>query len=307
MARDLYSASDAIENRQSFYNVIRETGRNECPFWNSLPNAIPFKGDPAKAHEWYFRPNPKTGKSNVYAEGSKRAVITKFPSQKLSNYLQILKQTSGLTGSQLDAMTIEDQSNSLDTQKLANRKQIKLDVETAFLTDAAPVIATDADTYRKNTMAGAVHYAGLVIDGTNTDVFNMKTHITEPLKHMWKEGVTEDKIIMCGPDLKDAINQFFETGKRYNADAKKVTTNVTHIEDSGWGTNIPIIPNANMADGEMIIYAPSLIHPVLLRAIKDRDCADKTYDGVAFEDLFEMTIQVEDPNAIVHIKNIKVS
>ena len=48
MADQLYSSAQAIENKQSFYNVIRKTGQNRCPFFESLGNSIPFKGDPKK-------------------------------------------------------------------------------------------------------------------------------------------------------------------------------------------------------------------------------------------------------------------
>lgn len=306
MAGEYYSAKDAVENQQSYYNVIRRTGLSTCPFWNSLAKAVNFEGDPESGHKWQFRPQPTAGKANVYAEGSKRATVTKWPTTELTNHLQIFKQTSGITGSQKEAMTIEKQKSKISDQKDLNRKQIRLDVELALQTDAAPVEAVDADGNRKNTMAGAKHFAGLIIDAAAAD-FDFKTHISNPMKHMWKSGVHEDKIIMTGIEVKDIINGVLDGQKQVGNSDKKVVRNITHVEDSGWGVNVPIIPNMNLEDDEIIIYAPKLINPVVLRAIKDRACSDPEYDAEAYEDIFELTLQSIDPNAIVWIKNINIA
>ncbi len=305
-AQGFYSATDAAENVQSYYNVIRATGLATCPFWDSLRNPVGFEGDPASGHKWQFRPGATVGESNVYGEGSQRATITKWPTTELMNHLQIMKRTSGFTGSQLEAYTITKQKAKLQEQKDQNRKQIRLDSELAMLKDAAPVVDTDADGNRKNSMAGAKHFAGIIIDAANIDEFDFKKHISDPLKHMWKSGVHEDKIIMPGIEVKDVINGVLDDKKQTGNNEKKVVRNVTHVQDSGWGTNIPIVPNMSLADNELIIYAPDLINPVVLRAIKDRECSDPTYDGVAYEDVFEHTIQVIDPNAIIWVKNIKL-
>lgn len=306
-SQGFYSAKDAAENKDSFYNVIRTQGKVRCPFWDSLGKPIPFDGDPSEPHTWYFRPTATVGQTNKYAEGSKRAIITKWGTQQLSNRLQIFKKTSGMSKSQMAATTVENRKSNLNTQKLFNRKQMQLDIEKASISADAPTTSTDADGNRLDSMAGAAHYATLTIDAADTDVFSMEDHVIEVLKYMWENGVDEDKIIMCSPTIKGVINNYLQAGKQYNAHEKKVTTNVTHIEDSGWGTNIPIKVNQQLPAGDMMIYAPALIHPVPLRAEKDADCSDKTYDGVAYEDVIEQTLQVDDQNAIVYIKNIKTA
>lgn len=304
MKSEFYSSRDAAENKDSFFNVIRVTGRSRCPFMESLKSPIPFKGDPAEGHSWAFRTGATAGQVNAFSEGSKRATITKWPVTKLNNRLQILKKTSGMSKSQMAATTVDERTDKLEDQKLQNRKQMQLDMEYASLTDAAPTSTTDSDGARKDTMGGAKHFAGVVIDASADGGFDYDKHISEPLKYMWKNGIDEDKIVMTGADVKTAINNHLNAGKRHSSGEKGISQNVTHIEDSGWGTNIPITPNMNLADNELLIYAPDLINPVLLRAEKDNPCSDPQYDGIAEEDVIEQTIQVLDPNTIIWVKNI---
>ena len=124
MADQLYSSAQAIENKQSFYNVIRKTGQNRCPFFESLGNSIPFKGDPKKGHTFDYRPGATAGETNKHAEGGKRADATSWPAVELKNELQIFKKTSGITGSQAEATTIEEQKSKVDEQKALNRRQV---------------------------------------------------------------------------------------------------------------------------------------------------------------------------------------
>lgn len=306
MADAFYTSLEAIEGKQSFYNVIRRTGQNRCPFFSSLGNSIPFKGDPAKGHKWDYRPGPTVGGTNAHGEGSKRADVTSWPVVELANELQIFKKTSGVSGSQKEAMTIEDQKSKISDQKMNNRQQLQFDIEVAFLSETTPVSRTALNN-KTGKMAGVKHY----ISGTNvfdclgTTALSYKEHIEELLKIMWSAGVTEKKIIMCGTDVKSDINTLLDVGKRYGKGDTGIVANVSMIEDAGWDKNIPIIANPHLAADEMLIYAPSLINPVLLRAIKDRVCSDPEYDAEAWEDIFEITLQMLDPDAALWVKNIK--
>ena len=306
MADEFYTSLGAIENKQSFYNVIRRTGQNRCPFFNSLGNSTPFKGDPAKGHKWDYRPGPTAGAINAHGEGSKRADVTSWPTVELANELQIFKKTSGVSGSQKEAMTIEDQKSKISDQKMNNRQQLQFDIEVAFLSDTTPVARTALNN-KTGKMGGIKHYISgtNVVDCLGTTALSYKEHIEELLKIMWSAGVTEKKIIMCGTDVKSDINTLLDVGKRYGKGDTGIVANVSMIEDAGWDKNIPIIANPHLDADEMLIYAPSLINPVLLRAIKDRACSDPEYDAEAWEDLFEITLQMLDPNAALWVKNIK--
>lgn len=306
MADNFLNSLGAIENQQSFYNVIRKTGQNRCPFFESLGNSKAFEGDPAKGHKWDYRPGPTGGAANAHGEGSKRAEVTSWSVVELANELQIFKKTSGITGSQKEAMTIEKQKSKISDQKMLNRIQLQFDIEKAFLANTTPVARTTLNA-KTGQMAGIKHYiiGTNVVDCGGTTTLSYKAHIEEMLKIMWSAGVTEKKIVMCGVDVKSDINTLLDVGKRYGKGDTGIVANVSTIEDAGWDKNIPIIANPHLSADEMLIYAPSLINPVLLRAIKDKPCSDPEYDAEAWEDIMEITLQMLDPNAALWVKNIK--
>jgi len=300
---DVYTSSEnVVSDEQSFYNVMRVTGRGMTPFWDSLGNAEPFEGAPKAGHIWFQTISAKTGAVNKHLEGSIRADIETPAEVSLTNHLQILKRTYGITKSE-KAATSRVTKKALERSKDNSILQLRLDVEKALLGSAAPVQRTGAVA---GEMAGALHYVSYVIDGAGTAVLSYSAHIEEPLKKMWEEGVFEDKVILCGTGIKSKINALLDGFRTTVASETKFTQNVTEIADAGWAKNVKVDSSTSLAVDEFIIYAPELINPVLLRQIKDGVASDMTYDAEAWENLFEMTLQVEDPYALVHIKNIKV-
>lgn len=298
------SSEDVVSDEQSFYNVMRVTGRGMTPFWDSLGTAEPFEGSPKTGHIWFQTISATTGAVNKHLEGGIRADSTVPTEVKLLNHLQILKATYGVTKSE-KAATSRVSKKALERSKENSIKQLRLDVEKALLGVSAtpPVQRTGIVA---GEMAGLIHYISYSIDGFGDAVLDYDLHIEAPLKKMWEEGVLEDKMILCGTGIKSAINKLLDVSKRTGANDTKFSQNVTEIEDAGWAKNVSVESSTSLAVDEFIIYAPELINPVLLRQVKDGECTDPNYDSEAWENIFEMTIQVEDPYAAVHIKNIKV-
>ena len=296
------SSENVLTDEESFYNVVRTTGNGITPLWDSLSEGEPFEGSPKTGHVWYQELGATTGSDNAHLEGGIRADIETITEVELRNHLQIFKRSYGITKSE-KAATSRVSKTALQRSKDNCIKQLRLDVEKALLGATAPVQRTSAVAGK---MAGILHYASEVIDGLGTAALDYKLHIETPLKTMWENGVLEDKVILCGTDMKSAINTLLETQKRYGGSDNKVNRNVTEIEDAGWATNVTVKASPNLAPDEMLIYAPELINPVLLRQVKDGEVTDAKYDAEAWENLFEMTLQVLDPYACVHVKNLDV-
>ncbi len=294
----------AVENRESFYNVIRVTGYGATPFFESLGEGISgVKASAGKGHKWDYRPGASVGVVNAHAEGAVRANITSWTAVELANQFQIFKKTSGITGSQAASFTIEEKLSNISTQEMENRKQLRLDIEKALLGSAAPAGATVITDVR--TMGGILHYipANAVFDiaGVALDV---KNHIDEALKLMFNQGVVgEEIIVMCGSDVYTDLNWYYADKNLYKPTEGTITAKKDTIT-TGWHDKVRITANPNLADDEVIVYAPALINPVLLRSHKSKDVSDATYDAEAKEDLFELTVQVLDPYAAVHIHTI---
>jgi len=304
MADNIYNSVDAVEHPQSFYNVIRTTGLGSTPFWETLGEGISGSDSNAKkGRNWDYRPGPDSGQDNAYAEGSRRADITTFGAVELHNEFQIFKKTSGITGSEAASMTIEKIKANIQSQELLNRKQLRLDIEKALISDTAPVGATTLADVRK--MGGLKHYipAAAVFDVDNA-ALSVKNHIDEAFKLMHLNGIVGEKIIvMAGADVFTDLNWYYSDKNLL----KQTESSIVARKDSittGWHDSVRILPNPNFAVNEAIIYAPSLINPILLRSHKSKEVSDPGYDYEAKEDLLELTLQVLDPYSAVHLKNI---
>jgi|GEM_PF-2325777 len=305
----MLNSIQSVENRESFYNVIRVTGYGATPFFESLGEGISgLKASANKGHKWDYRPGAMTAAANAHAEGSVRAPITSWSSVELGNQFQIFKKTSGITGSQAASFTIEEKVSSISTQEMENRKQLRLDVEKALLGSAAPVGATLITDIR--TMGGILHYIPAnavfdLIDAVNGNIaLDVKNHIDEALKLMFNQGIVgEEIIVMCGSDVYTDLNWYYADKNLYKPTDGTITAKKDTIT-TGWHEKVRITANPNLLDDEAIVYAPGLINPVLLRSHKSKDVSDATYDAEAKEDLFELTVQVLDPYAAVSIKNI---
>lgn len=296
------SSEDVLSDEQSFYNVVRTTGNGMTPFWDSLQEGEPFEGSPKTGHIWYQTVGATTGSDNKHLEGSIRADIDGLTEVELKNHLQILKRTYGITKSE-KAATSRVSKRALERSKDESIKQLRLDVEYALLKETAPVQRTATVA---GEMGGLRHYISHTIDGGGTAALTYKDHIEAPLKKMWEEGVLEDKTILCGTDTKSAINALLDGFRTATNGETKVSKNVTEIADAGWAKNVSVEASPFLAANEMIIYAPELIHPVLLRQVKDGEVSDTKYDAEAWENLFEMTLEVLDPYAAVWVKGLAV-
>ncbi len=303
MADTILSSHSAILDDQSFYNVLRTTGRGSTPFWDSLGSGIAFKGNPKKGHKFGYRPQPTAGEDNAYAEGSKRADISSWGEVELSNELQIFKKTSGITDSEAHAMDITQKRRRIETQQASNRVQMRLDIERALLSGALPIKANALTDIRR--MGGVKSYIqSLAVFDVANGKLSIKNHIDEALQLMFIKGIAGEKVVvMCGVKAFTELQFMYSERNQLTQGDKSIQNVKTHII-SAWFAKAEIQPNPNLEANEILIYAPSLVRPVLLRQVKDRKCGSPEFDIDVTEDIIELTLQVEDPFATVHIKNI---
>jgi len=302
MADAYLSSIEAIENEQSFYNIIKDTGWEDSPFFSSIGSVSFSNKDPQAGHTWFYRKRPTGEASNAYAEGSVRADVKNYTSTKLQNELQIFKKTYGVTGSQKDVYSVEGKQNYLSKQSEMAAIDLRLSVEKALLTSGAPVAAATSTDVR--TLGGIYHYIINEIDATNA-ALDWKANVKAMFKMMWQNGCRAD-YLMCGPTQKDALDTILQDKKQYTGKDKSIIDNFSVIDDAGYAKNVKIITNPFMAETDMIAYDSSLCDAVLHRQIKSRDASDKGVDAEAYEHLFELSYQILDPYAMVRVKNLAV-
>ncbi len=307
MADSYLSSHEAIENQQSFYNVIKNTGWEDSPFFSSI-SSISFKNkDPKEGHTWFYRERPQGDANNAFAEGGARADVKSYTATKLQNELQILKASYGVTGSQKDVMSVEGKANYLAEQAEMAAIDLRLSIERALLTNTAPVAATTSADVRK--LGGLSHY--LIVDTVADDgagnpaPLDWSKHVKESLKAMWLKGCKAN-YIMTSAAQKDKLDAILDTKKQYSRADTSYVDNFTVIADTGYAKNVKIIVNPFVADDEMWFYDSRLIKSVLHRSIKGQDITDKTYDKETYQHLMELTLQIDDPYAVVRVRNLAV-
>lgn len=303
MADNYLGSHDAIENQQSFYNVIRSTGFEETPFFSSIGSQSFKNKDPREGHTWFYRKRPDGTDANAHAEGSKRADVKSYTATKLQNELQIFKKSYGVTGSQRDVMSVEGKQNYLSIQSEMAAVDLSLSIERALFTNTAPVSAATDEDVRK--MGGIAHYLIHDIDVAGA-ALDWKTHIKEMLKMMWKNGCRAN-YIMGGPDQKDALDEILDLKKQYGGNETGIISNASIIKDASYAKNVKVTANPLMGDDEIIFYDSRLLNIILHRQIKGRNCSDPNYDAEAYEHLMELTYQMDDPYAMVRITGLKTS
>jgi len=307
MADNFLSSIAAIENQQSFYNVIKKTGWEDAPFFSSI-SSTSFNGkDPALGHTWFYRKRPTGSATNAYAEGSKRADVESYIATKLQNELQILKKTYGVTKSQKTVMSVEGKANYLAEQSAMSAIDLRLSVEKALLLNTAPVSAATIADVRK--LGGISHY--LIVDTVADDgagnpaPLDWSVHVKNSLKAMWLNGCKAN-YIMTSAAQKDALDVILDTKKQYSRGDTSYVDNFSMIADTGYAKNVKIMVNPFLADDEMYFYDSRLVRAVLHRAEKSDDVTDKTFDSEAYQHLFELTLQIDDPYAMVRVSNLAV-
>jgi len=290
MADAYLSSHQAIENQQSFYNVIKTTGWEDAPFFSSI-GSVSFKNkDPKEGHTWFYRDRPDGSGGNAHAEGSARADVKNYAATKLQNELQIFKKSYGVTGSQKDVMTVEGKQNHLAVQSELAAVDLRLSIERALLTNAAPVAAAAMADVR--TLGGISHY--LIEDDAVS------------LKKMWLNGCKAN-YIMTSATQKDVLDEILDTKKQYSRGDTSYVDNFSMIADTGYAKNVKIIVNPFLPEDQMLFYDSRLLKVVLHRQINGRDITDKTYDKETFEHLFELTYQMDDPYAMVRVTGLATS
>ena len=302
MADNFLSSLSAIENQQSFYNVIKKTGWEDAPFFSSI-SSTSFNGkDPSLGHSWFYRKRPTGSATNAYAEGSKRADVESYVATKLQNELQILKKTYGVTKSQKSVMSVEGKANYLAEQSAMSAIDLRLSVEKALLLNTAPVAAATIADVRK--LGGISHY--LITDtDAGAVALDWQIHVKAALKAMWLNGAKAN-YIMTSAAQKDRLDVILDTKKQYSRGDTSYVDNFSMIADTGYAKNVKIMVNPFLADDQMYFYDSRLVRAVLHRAEKSVDVTDKTFDSEAYEHLFELTLQIDDPYAMVRVKNLAV-
>lgn len=302
MADNFLNSHAAIENQQSFYNVIKKTGWEETPFWSSISSRSFGNKSPELGHSWYYRKRPGRDQNVAgYAEGSKRADVKSYGATKLHNELQIFKESYGITNSQKPVLSVEGKANSLSEQSEASALAIRFAIEKAILTNGAPVGSQGGVSAR--TLGGLSHYIIEDIDAKLVQL-DWKTHIKEILKLMWLNGCTTTHL-MTSPDQKDHLDEVLETKKRYGKNDTSYVDNFSRIEDTGYAKNVKITVSPFLQKGEIIFYNNRLISSILHRSHKGKNVSDPSYDAEAYEHLFELTLQIDDPFSVVRVRNLK--
>lgn len=297
----MLTSYQAIENKQSFYNVVKTTGFKKTPFWSSISD-LAFDGDPNKGQSWFYRKRKDGGRTHTHLEGGAAADLNTHTANKLQNELMIFKDSYGVSGSQ-DAATTVDSTKSIQVQRELTLDQIQLDIEAYFLGSQAPVANADDATAR--VMGGVKHY---MVNENDAAAAALTWDIFEDmLQTCWSNGVEVTNILL-GSFQKRALNNILNAMAGRQTSSTAVVSggqNFVTIKESAFAPEINILLSPFVDADEIIFYDPKIVHSVLHRSYKDRDISDSD-DAIKKEMLFELSLQIDDPYAVTRIHNLAI-
>lgn len=141
--------------REDIANTIYQASPYETPLLSALPKVRAG----ATLHEWLTEAIPSGG-SNAHVEGDDATADPPVPTQRLTNYTQIMRKVVSVSGT-AEAVNKVGQRSELARQVLVQGKALKLDISYAFYNNGAKS-AGSASTAR--VMGGLLSWVH-----TNTD------------------------------------------------------------------------------------------------------------------------------------------
>ncbi len=282
--------------REDLSNFISMISPEETPFISSIGKTKAT----ASRHEWLADELAPADKNNAIAEGADATDTTLTGPVRIGNVTQIFQKDVRVSGTLNAVNTAGAAKDELSRQIAKKGKELKRDVEAAFVSGNASV-ATGARKLggaEAFIATNAQHGAGGSSTGFSGGVVNAPTAgtaraLTEAmfitaLQSIWTAGGDPNTVIAPGV-LKSKISTFTGGGtKQQNADKRTVNQAVaTYVSDFG---TVTILPHRFMSTTTVIAYDPSLWNQAVLRGIEKKELG-KTGDSERYMLVTETTLE----------------
>ena len=301
---DYMSTESAFGHEADLYNVIKEIGRSDTPFFSTISSGAPSSRSNAyQGHEWKCVNIPDGDDTNEHHEGDVPATATHEEMFALRNEYQIIKDTIAVSGSEDAAVGIDGKkelARQLGLKSMKHRRTI----EKALLSSKTPVKRNEGASI-KGRLGGLKSFLSASTDIDMAGLLLEWKHIREILKVGFLGGSPFKSILL--PDIqKDRLDDIlWDKTTNMNMAASELQDGVVKIKNTSYGSDISLRFSPDLDDSEIIGFTPSNIHAILWRPTKTYDIA-RTSDGIKKEIITELTLRFGHTYAAARMKNLKV-
>lgn len=304
-----FDSYDAIGNREDLSDMIWDVSPDETPFLS----AIKKNKATGVTHEWQTDALDAPG-ANAHIDGDDSSGTATTPTERLTNFTQILKKVPVVSGTQ-EAVMKAGRKSEMAYQKARKMKEIKTDLEWAML-DGGGVAGIgnakaigNSTTAREmgsiqtylvtNSSAGAT--TGAVSAGTGADTMTAGTAraftealLTSVLAKGYTNGGNPNTMYVSGTN-KGVASAFTGNGTRYvSTDDSKLNTSLdVYVGDFH---TLKIVPSRQMANEIVLCIDHGYAACSILRPLTAQRLA-KTGDNIKEELLMEATLEISNEAA----------
>ena len=315
-----YTTYASKGQRESLEDKIYNVSPEDTPFISSIAR----RKATAKVEEWQTDSLAAAVTTNAQLEGDDAAYVTPAATTRVGNYMQILRQTCIIAGT--DEVVDKAGRNSEMAYQIAKRgAEIKRDLE-ATVTNSIGGDAGGVGTARKmatlgawiktndfvSTSGGSPTYTSGVPAAARTDGTQQaftETNLKATVQTCYNSGAMP-KVLMVGPFNKTAASGFSGVATR-NFDLSNVSPKPTAIIGaadvyvSNFGT-FRIIPNRFQRDRDGWLLDWNLLALMVLRSLQTKPLA-QTGDAEKRLMIWECSLQVKNEAGLGLVADLSTS
>lgn len=293
-----YATNDTVGIREDLSDFIYMVEREETPFMSMVAKAKASQ----TTHEWQTDALAAANAANAHIEGDDTVAEASTPTTRLQNRTQIFKKSAAVTETN-KSVKAAGRADEMAYQVVKRTKEIKRDMESAFLANQARVAGNDVTAPR---LAGVPAWITSATDagsggsdptgdGSDARTDGTQRAFTEAqllsvLQTNWSNGGKPD-CIMVGPFNKQRFAGFTGRSTAFeNTDTKTVINSVDYYVSPFSSKKLMVVANNFQRARDVLVLQKDMWACAWLRPLSNTELA-KTGDSEKRQLVAECTIE----------------
>lgn len=237
---------------------------------------------------------------NAALEGDDAAAARFATRSRRTNYTQIFASTVEVSGSELAVRQL-GVADELDYQKQQRLRELLRDLENCVINGRSAAATPEGSSSVRRTMKGILPHlttnrfapgaGGFPNDPTLTE-----EQLNTALREIWRAGTGSVDLILVNGQEKRAINEFIGVGRRFAADTRTFTSQVS-VYESDYGVCRVVLSRWVPSGTVMLLDSGRLeVMPLSGRSFQYKPLA-ATGDKATGQVIGEYTVEVRNENA----------
>ena len=294
----IYKTYEQIGMAEDVSSIISDITPTDTPMYSMI------KSEKVHARQYQYQTDSlAAAASNAQLEGFTAAAGTAIPTTMITGNTQILQKTFQVSAS-ADAIKAHGRAKETAYQLSKALKEIKKDVEYAFVGASNATVVGNATTAREMASADQLIAAGVTTDaGTNATDALTEAKMLVNMQAVFDAG-GEPSVAMCKPADSLIIAGFTGAAGRSREfnDGNKTLTNVVNLYVSPFG-EYKVVLNRHQMSTHLFLLDPSMWRTAVLRPFK-RTLLAKTGDSDTHMVVGEMGLMHKNPSGSGQINGL---